>query len=697
MNTNLSRRLFLKGAVATSLAAMAPFAMVEEAEAAVAIDAIRQALKGDFAAAGSLAKRSGDSSAIKLVELIYLWKHGKQVGFARIRDFQQAAPKWPLYETLHKRAEQALFYSREPSATVISYFNERTPMTADGHAALARAFFEAGQDKEGRAALRRAWSTTAMDADIEKRIAYEFSGKLTAADHKHRLSRLIFAQESNAALRQAKRLGSEQMRMAQVAQLLLRGTAGAEKKYAALPASLRGEPSLRYALARFYRRQEKFGKARGILLDAPDTASGMIDPSAWWQERRIIARRSIGPSHRNTLKEGYRIASSHGLSEGEDYVDAEFLSGWIALRYLKDANRAFSHFSNVKEAASNRTEKARGGYWLGRAHAALGDKAAATAAYKSAAQHSTIYYGQLAREQIGMGKVPEEIIGGDASSAARAKVDQDEVIRAMRLMYKAAGKEQCHMFLWSIATRFKTVDEMNAAADVVHGMGGTYMSLKLAKVAAQYKIDIDTWAYPVRGLPEWKQIGKPVEKALVFGLSRQESEFNPQAGSKAGAQGLMQLMPGTAKLIAKQYRIPYAQAKLKGDPAYNVKLGAAHLADLVEDFGGSYVLTLVAYNAGPRRAHEWVAEYGDPRAGQVDAIDWVESIPFLETRQYVQKVLQNVHVYRSRLAPKTVRPMTADLKRGAPGNITVASTSEPTPEPAGCSGTSIAALITGCD
>jgi soluble lytic murein transglycosylase len=241
---------------------------------------------------------------------------------------------------------------------------------------------------------------------------------------------------------------------------------------------------------------------------------------------------------------------------------------------------------------------------------------------------------------------------------------------------------------------------MNAAAAVVHGMGGTFMALKLAKAAGQFKVDIDSWSYPVRGLPDWKQIGKPIEKAMVFGLSRQESEFNPQAGSKAGAQGLMQLMPGTAKIIARQYRLPYAQAKLKGDPAYNVKLGAAHLADLVDDFGGSYVLTLVGYNAGPRRAREWVAEFGDPRGGQVDPVDWVESIPFLETRQYVQKVLQNLHIYRSRLAPDTVRPMTADLKRGTPGEITVASTSAPdagTPEPAGCSGKSIAALISGCD
>jgi soluble lytic murein transglycosylase len=227
-------------------------------------------------------------------------------------------------------------------------------------------------------------------------------------------------------------------------------------------------------------------------------------------------------------------------------------------------------------------------------------------------------------------------------------------------------------------------------------VGGATMSLRLAKAAAQRNLDIDSWGYPVRALPDWKQIGKPVEKALVYGLSRQESEFNPTAGSKVGAQGLMQIMPGTAKLIAKQYGLKYRAGMLTSDPAYNVKLGAAHLGDLIEDFGGSYVLTLVAYNAGPRRSREWVAEYGDLRDGKIDPIDWVESIPFQETRQYVQKVLQNVHVYRSRLAPKTVGPMTADLSRGAVKPMTVAGTaSEVTP--AGCKGASITDLINACE
>jgi soluble lytic murein transglycosylase len=241
---------------------------------------------------------------------------------------------------------------------------------------------------------------------------------------------------------------------------------------------------------------------------------------------------------------------------------------------------------------------------------------------------------------------------------------------------------------------------MNAAADVVWGEGGPFLSVKLAKAAAQRNLDIDSWGYPIRALPDWKEIGPRIEKPLVFALSRQESEFNPTAGSRVGAQGLMQIMPGTAKLIARKYGLKYRDGMLTGDPAYNVKLGAAHLGDLVSDFGGSYVLTLVAYNAGPRRSREWVQEYGDLRSGEIDPVDWVESIPFHETRQYVQKVLQNLHVYRSRLAPKTVRPMTADLLRGATSDsLSVATTSpaDAKAEPAGCAGKSITQIIEACD
>ena len=262
-------------------------------------------------------------------------------------------------------------------------------------------------------------------------------------------------------------------------------------------------------------------------------------------------------------------------------------------------------------------------------------------------------------------------------------------------MVQAKGQSSLNMFVWSLASRFDSVDDMNAVASILKERGGTTMALRLAKAASQRNIDIDHWAYPTKALPNWKQMGKTVEASLVYGLSRQESEFDPKAGSKVGAQGLMQIMPGTAKLITKQYRMAYEPAKLMGDPAYNVKLGAAHLGDLIDEYNGSYVLTLVAYNAGPRRVREWVEEYGDPRGGKVDPIDWVESIPFQETRQYVQKVLQNTQVYRARLAPSTVRPLTADLRRGGPAAISVARNDGKAAD--SCFGGSIGALIASCE
>jgi soluble lytic murein transglycosylase len=693
-----NRRRFLKGLFVASAVAMLPFAaMSNVAEAAnpMAVAAIKEALRGNFTDAGAFATRSGDDAAVKLVELLYLRDHGKDVGFQRIRDFQAAAPKWPLSETLKKRAEQSLFQSPQAVEVVITYFEKSETFTAEGHAAHARALYQLGQNDAAKSQLRRAWMKVDMEADVERKIASEFGSQLSTADHKARLDRLIYAQQSAAAVRHAKRLGSNHQKVAQIAQLLLRGAGGAENAFNNAPSSVRNELPLRYALARLYRKQEKFGKARSILLNAPATAAELGDPSAWYEERRIIARRSIGPYNKDTWKQAYQIASRHGVVSGEDLPDAEFLAGWIALRYVRNTDAALKHFMGLNEAASSRTDKARAGYWLGRTYLAAGDKGTAQKHFKSAAQHSTIYYGQLAREYVGLGGVPEEINSGESSAAARVRVENDEVIRALYLMHKASGKANLHMFLYSIASRFKSVDDMNAAANIVHGMGGTYLALKLAKAAGQFKVDIDSWSYPLRGLPDWKQVGKPVEKAIVFGLSRQESEFNATAGSRVGAQGLMQIMPATAKLIARQHNIPYRSGMLTSDPAMNVKMGAAHLGDLIAKYNGSYVLTFVAYNAGPRRSKEWTEQFGDIRSGQVDPVDWVENIPFQETRQYVQKVMQNIHIYRSRLAPKTVRPMTADLKRGTPSDVNVASI-DPVVDEKECS-SALTSFLGGCD
>ena len=682
MAIRLSRRGMLVGLLASASTALLPvsplpIASARDAAAATmsanAVASVESALRGNFGTAQAQAALSGDAAAVKLVELLYLKDHWKDAGHARIVEFLTHAKNWPLSETLSRHAEDALFHDRGSSRVAISYFNDRKPTTAFGKLALARALVATGNATAAQTLLRDAWSSADIDAADEKLVLSELGASLTASDHRKRLWSMILAQESNAALRAGKRVGGEYEQAAKVAQLLLRFISGADKKYDALPAGMREQPAMKYALARFYRKAEKFAKARSILASMPHDAASMVDAEAIWTERRIIARRSIGRNEKNTWATAYKIASRHGLKSGNAAVEAEFLSGWIALRFLNDTAAAMKHFQTLAKIAPSRTEKARGTYWIGRTQLANGDKAGAYDSFREAAKYSTVFYGQMAREHIGLGSIPEDISSGKASANAAARIENDEVVRAFRLMERAGGKDKLGLFVWSLANRFSTVDELNAVAAIVHKSGGVSMALRMAKAAGQNGVDIDAWAYPLRGLPEWRQVGRPVEKSLVFALSRQESEFNPIAGSVAGAQGLMQLMPGTARLVAKQNRMSFDVRRLKSDPVYNVQLGAAHLADLVADYNGSYVLTLVAYNAGPRRAVEWVRDYGDPRSGKVDPIDWVESIPFNETRQYVQKVLQNVHIYRSRLAPDSVKPMTADLSRGAPSKINVAA------------------------
>ena len=691
-------------AASTAPALYAPTgqAIAEPKVSGLAIQATKLALKGSFVEAGQVALRSDDQAAIKLVELLYLRDHPNDAGYQRIMDFLNAAPKWPLTEALMKRAERSLYVNAEPAQLILDHFAKRQPVTPEGSLALARALIANGDRDTARKHVLNVWYNAGIDAALEKSVSGEFSELLGADDHKKRMWRLIYAQETSGAIRAAKRLPGEYQKAAAVAQKLLRGEAGADKKYSTLPASMREAVGMKYALTRFYRKKESYSKARAILASIPGEAAKMGDAEAWWTERRIVARHSIGLNNKGSAKAGYQIARAHGFAKGEEAIEGEFLAGWIALRYLKNPDTALNHFGKLAEIAETRTEKARASYWTGRALDAADRKGEAKAAYKNAAQYSTVYYGQLAREKIGLGEVPEEIESGQASEAASAKIDKDEVVRAFKLMSEAGGKNDLYMFLWAFANRFNNADEMNAVAAIAWDEGGATMAVRLAKASSQRNIDIDSWGYPVRALPDWKQIGKRIEKPLVFALARQESEFNPTAGSKVGAQGLMQIMPGTGKLIAKKYSLKYSNGMLTGDPAYNVKLGAAHLGDLIDDFSGSYVLTLVAYNAGPRRSREWLAEYGDLRTGEVDPIDWVESIPFQETRQYVQKVLQNLHIYRSRLAPKSVRPMTKDLARGASSDgLNVASTSAP-PDGGGkaadtCAKASIADILSVCD
>ncbi len=665
--------------------------------ASLSVKAIDAALDAKYDRAQELAAKSGDPLAAKLIEWINLRDNWAKAGYDRLVVFITANPDWPFVTTLQRRAEYLLFSQKAAPDVIEHHFARFKPLSPEAHVALARAALARGDKAEARRQALDAWldpdlSTAGRDAVIS-----DLSGLLKPADHELRLWRLIYAQETNAAVATAGLIGRSYVAAAKCARELIRVRSYGLKLYRHLPASMRNQQAIQYALARYYRKTGKYNRALAILLKQPTSHDKLIDPDAWWVERRLIARLLLGPDNRKYWHDAYKLAAANGYSRGPEFEEGEFLAGWIALRKLGDAKTALRHFSRIAPLATSRTQQARGAYWEGRAWLALGNKAKADAALKLAAQTPTVYYGLLAREALGLGSTPIKINTGNANAAVEKKVAGDELVRAFKLLSDAGGETEMRAFTWALAAHFRNADEADAVAVIIAKEADPFLTLRFAKAESHYGIDIDDWSYPITAMPKWKRIGDPVEQALVYGLSRQESEFNADAHSHSGARGLMQLMPGTARLIARQYRVRYSKSKLTSDPSYNVMLAAAHLGDLIDRFDGSYILTLVGYNAGPGRAQQFIDMYGDPRDPKVDPIDWVEEIPITETRIYVQKVLQNIHVYRSRLDPKSMISMRADLARGSKISGTIVVPDVKGKKACGAGGTdSIAALIHNC-
>jgi soluble lytic murein transglycosylase len=629
-----------------------------------AVRAIDAALDKNWQAAFDGAARTGDQAAMKTVEWLYIRSNPKDAGPERIMNFVANNPLWPASQALTRAAEARLADDTTPIDTLARHFNRFTPISSWGQVAFARLALARGDRASAAAALRKAWLDDGLPTSLEKEILDKYRGLLTENDHKARMYAMIMAQETNAAVRAAGFVSKQHVEAAKAAQALIRRKSNGVALYRKLPAAFRNHPPIFYAYARYFRRVGQHETALNLLMQAPTSHAAQIDPEQWFIEKRLAARNLAGPAHRKHWPAIYKLMANHGFTSGKHFIEGEFLAGWFALRKLSDPGAAAVHFKRVAEAATTRTDASRGWYWLGRARAAKGETGRAEEAYRQAAASPTLFYGQLALEQLGLGTRPLNISSASPTDAARQKVRSVEVFRAAHLLAQAGGDSHVGLFLFPIARVIKDRAEAAAAIDALHTEVGYFPAVRLAKAFGTMGLDIDNWGYPVNAMPNWRSLRKPVEKAVILGLSRQESEFNPVAGSHAGAKGLMQIMPGTGKHIARQYRIGgYSTGKLTSDPALNVAMGEAYLGDLIDKFGGSYIMAFAGYNAGPGNVAKWIDIYGDPRSGKVDAVDWIESIPITETRGYVQKVMQNVHVYRTRLDTRRYA-MSQDINRG---------------------------------
>lgn len=548
---------------------------------------------------------------------------------------------WPGLNRLRALSERALWQEDPSTPEVLAAFGASRPETVQGAIILSRALVAAGRKPDAAKALRPFWIGYALDKDVEDSILREFGPLLTAADHKARMDYLMY----RGRVSQAKRFGD--LAQAQSLYKAWAAVAGRAKNagdlLAAVDRSWRDDAAYLFARIEALRMQDKYREAAVLLEKAPKDRNEMVNSTEWWNERRIIAR---GLADQGDYAAAYRITADHNAHNVTDIVDAEFHAGWYALRGMKRPEQAAAHFQNILNASTRPLSASRAWYWLGRT-AEAGGPGKAEEFYRKAADYPATFYGQLAAAHLNRKTL--NVSYPSPSSQDRQRFEAREAVRAIDRLDAAGHPEIATALYRALADEISSPGELAILAARAERDNNHALSLQIGKSAFNRGIDVAALAFPLGVIPPSANIDGS-GKALAYSIARQESAFNPAAVSPANARGLLQLLPGTAKGVASRHGLPFTQAKLTSDPGYNATLGAHYLGEQIDAFGGSYILTFIAYNAGPKRVPEWISRYGDPRGKSLDdVIDWIERIPFPETRNYVQRVMENYQVYKVRL------------------------------------------------
>jgi len=618
-----------------------------------------QATRASFAAAqggdwnrayAELAPPS-DPLPLKILRWMDYSRPGAPGRFPDIAEFIQKNPDWPRQKALRKHAEEAL--AGEADDVAADWFKRFPPVSAVGQVRCAEIMLNSGNLDGGIAALRAAW----IDGDFgpldERNFLARHSVSIRAEDYEKRLDRLLWDAQYEAARRMLPVVPTDWRNLGEARLALAAQASNAEDVAARVPAKLRTNPGLLYEELRWRTRKDMVNAAVQVLLSQPED---LVRPAAWWVERQIIARRVLATGN---VALAYRLVEQHGLIEGNAFSEAEFLLGYIALRYMKNPMFAFDHFARILTRVGTPHAKARAGYWGGRAAEAQAKPELAAKWYAVAADHMVTFYGQLAAHKLGNDAPPHPVPEPVPDPAELARFNQNEAVRAARLFLELGYREESKVFLMNMADNATTPAEFAMLATLAEGNGRIDLAIAVAKRAIDAGTPLMIHGYPVTAIPG----GGAVEHALLFAITRQESGFDREAVSRAGARGLMQLMPATASEIANKMQLPFSAERLTADGAYNVLLGRAYLEMLIDDFGGSYPLAIAGYNAGPSRVRQWLRDYGDPRGGKIDMVDWIENIPISETRNYVQRVLENLQIYRGQVGRNSAFSLVSDLAR----------------------------------
>ena len=616
--------------------------------------ALEQAEAGEWQSSARIAARIPDESASALIEWTRL--RAGEGDFTDYTQFLSDYGDWPGLKLLRRRGEAAIPPFYRPSE-VFAYFENQPPQSGIGAIRLAEAHLARGEDEDAANVIERAWTDFTLTREEEDLIAAGYPEVVTQVQRK-RLNNLLWKGRLNEARRMLSRVDEGYRRLAEARIALQAEENGVDARIAAVPEVWQNHPGLAFDRFQWRISKGRWDDAETFLTEYARAGAKLGEPEEWANRRRGFARRAMRAER---FEEAYLIATAHGLSEGSHYADLEWLAGYIALQKLNRPSIALGHFTKFNNAVASPISKSRAGYWLGRTFDALGSTESAKTAYEAAATHQTAYYGQLAAERIDADPDPLLFNGTDIENWRRADFIRNPAVQAGILLIYAGEFPQARRFFAHLAETF-TAEQIAQLGDLAMELGQPYVALGVAKQAALRGIIAPEAYFPVTDLAETSTSLPP---EVVMAIARRESELRVDAASPAGALGLMQLMPATARAMSGEINVRYSRDKLVEDWRYNAALGTRYLSQMLRRYDGSYVLAFVAYNAGPGRADQWIKEYGDPRDPQVDVVDWVEGIPFRETRNYVMRVMESLYVYRARLSGN--RPdlrISQDLKEG---------------------------------
>lgn len=608
--------------------------------------AFEAASRGDWTQALSLSRLGQNPTAKLLVQWRYLQDKNAHALFTDIDSFLKDHPNWPRRNILLVRGEEALDASA-PSAQTIAWFSSRNPISAIGMIRLGDALLASGKTAQGTYLIREGWAAGSFDPDVELAIVQKDGAYLTPEIEKRRLDNLIWADQISAARRQIARVDDASQKLATARIAVRTDPRRAQRLLSELSSDLANDPRLLFDQARAARKNTDFDRAAELLTRSATRELFKSRPGPLWAEAHIVAREMMKEG-KNEL--AFRLVTDTGITTGNEFSDAEFLSGWLALRFLKDAKTALPHFLKLADGVSRPISKARAYYWQGRTYEELGDNAKAYKAYQTGSAFPETFYGQLSLTRIEADPKLHLTSPKVETLPSQAVFDRDELGQAMRVLADLGSQDLLRAFALRYLELHPGGGHAKRLLQSLSEMGFRDVALRIAKAIGYDGPTFPLYAYPVIPVPDYRGPGLAPEPALVHAIIRQETEFDPQSVSHANARGIMQLTLAAAKTNARRAGLPYRPNALTTDVTYNMQLGMTEFSGYLDNWNNSVPLSAAAYNAGATNAKRWVQIFGDPRTSQTDPIDWIESITYGETRNYVQRIVENLQVYRARMA-----------------------------------------------